>query len=69
MNKIVALADQQTFATSHDIKEDLEGEDVKINERTIRRLLNEVAKFRFSEPMSKPMLTDKHRLNRLKWAT
>ena len=45
--QIVALADQQTFATSHDIKEDLDSEDVKINERTIRLRLNEAgAKFK-----------------------
>src|ERR1700733_5912993 len=53
----------------YDINEDLEREDFKINERTIRRRLNEAgAKFRFSKPMLKPMLTDKHRLNRIKWA-
>ena len=52
MNKlqIVALADQQTFATSHDIKEDLDSEDVKINERTIRLRLNEAgAKFKIQQ--------------------
>ena len=55
---------------SKDIKEDLERKDVVVSESesTIRRRLNEVGA-KFSLPMSKPMLTEKHCLNRLKWAS
>ena len=40
---------------------------LKLAKTPIRRRLNEVGA-KFSKPMSKPMLTEKHRINRLKWA-
>ena len=39
---------------------------LKLAKTSIRRRLNEVGA-KFSKPMSKPMLTEKHRINRLKW--
>ena len=35
--------------------------------RTVRRRLNE-AGARYNRPMSKPLLTERHQKNRLKWA-
>ena len=40
---------------------------VLISDRTVRRRLNE-AGAKFSRPMPKPLLSEKHRENRLKWA-
>ena len=39
----------------------------KINERTVRRCLNE-AEAKYNRPLLKPLLTENHRMNRLKWA-
>ena len=38
-----------------------------INERTVQRRLNG-AGARYNRPLSKPLLTEVHRKNRLKWA-
>ena len=65
--KIVSLANEETFITSQDIHNKLKRKRVDINERTVRRRLHE-AGAKFSRPLSKPLLTDKHRNNRLKWA-
>lgn len=65
--KIVSLANEETFITSHDIHDKLKGKRVDINARTIRRRLHE-AGAKFSRPLSKPLLTNKHRTNRLEWA-
>ena len=40
---------------------------LKLAKTPIRRRLNEVGA-KFSKPMSKPMLMEKHQINRLKWA-
>ena len=54
--QIVKLANEQTFATSSDIKEDLETKSVGVSERTIRYRLNEDGE-KYNLPMSKTMLT------------
>ena len=65
--QIIQLAKKETFATSHDIKKDLHVKHIDISESTIRRRLYEACA-KFNLPISKPLLTEQHRLNRLKWA-
>jgi transposase len=65
--QIISLAEQQTFITSRDITNKLNRKGVMINERTVQRRLNE-AGARYNRPLSKPLLTEVHRKNRLKWA-
>ena len=65
--QILSLAEQQTFVTSRDITNQLNRKRVKINERTVRRRLNEGGG-RYNQPLLKPLLTENHRINRLKWA-
>ena len=62
-----SLAEQRTFVTSRDITNQLNRKRVKINERTVRRHLNEGGG-RYNRPLLKPLLTENHRTNRLKWA-
>jgi transposase len=65
--QVLSLADQQMFVTSRDIQNQLKRKGAEISERTVRRRLNE-AGAKFSPPMSKPLLTEGHQKNRLKWA-
>jgi transposase len=65
--RIVALAEQQTFVTSRDIANQLNKKGVEINERTVQRRLNE-AGAKYNRPLSKPLLTENHREKRLEWA-
>ena len=65
--QILSLAEQQTFVTSRDITNQLNRKQVKINERTVQRRLNEGGG-RYNRPLLKPLLTENHRINRLKWA-
>lgn len=65
--RIVALAEQQTFTTSRDIANQLNKKGVEINERTLQRRLNE-AGAKYNRPLSKPLLTENHREKRLEWA-
>lgn len=65
--QIVTLANQDTFVTTHDIKHRLKKKRVSISHETIRRRLHE-AGGKFGPPMSKPLLTEDHMKNRLKWA-
>ena len=65
--QILSLAEQQTFVTSRDITNQLNRKRVKINVRTVRRRLNE-GEGRYNRPLLKPLLTENHRINRLKWA-
>ena len=65
--QINQITEQETFATSHDMKEDLAMRGVEVTQRTIRRRLNEAGE-KFSLPMKKPLLSEQHRLNRLNWA-
>ena len=57
--QINQIAEQETFATSHDIKEDLAMRGVEVTQRTIRRRLNE-AGAKFSLPMKKQLLSAQH---------
>jgi len=63
--QIVSLANKETFATSRDIQNRLKRKRVHVSQDTIRRRLHE-AVGKFSPPMSKPLLTEDHRKNRLK---
>ena len=65
--QIVSLAEQQTFVTARDIANKLTKTGTTVNERTIQRRLNE-AGVKYNRPLSKPLLTEVHRKNRLKWA-
>ena len=65
--QILSFVEQQTFVTSRDITNQLNRKRVKINERTVRRRLNEGGG-RCNRPLLKPLLTENHRINRLKWA-
>jgi transposase len=65
--KILSLAGDEMFATSSDIEDRLKKKRAKISQRTIRRRLRE-AGAKYGLPMSKPLLTEGHRKNRLKWA-
>lgn len=65
--RIVSLAEQQTFATSRDLTDQMTKKGVKISERTVRRRLTE-AGAKYNRPLSKPLLTEGHRKKRLNWA-
>ena len=65
--RIVALAEQQTFVTARDIANQLQRKQVVISERTVQRRLNE-AGAKYNRPISKPLLTERHRERRLQWA-
>lgn len=65
--KIVALATKDENATSSKIQQKMEEKGVEISARTIRRRLQE-AKGKYSRPILKPLLTEKHRHQRLNWA-
>src|ERR1700722_16648611 len=65
--KIVSLVNEETFITSRDIHNKLKRKRIDINERKVRHRLHE-AGAKSSRPLSKPLRTDKHRNNRLKWA-
>jgi transposase len=64
---ILSLADEEMLATSSDIKDRLKKKGTKISQTTIWRRLHE-AGGKYNLPMSKPLLTEDHRKNRLKWA-
>ena len=65
--QIISLVEQQIFVTSRSITSQLNRKRVKFNEKTVRRRFNE-AGTKYSWPLSKPLLTENHRMNRLKWA-
>ncbi|CAF3368546.1 unnamed protein product [Rotaria socialis] len=65
--RIISLAEEQPFVTAQDVTNQLERRGGAVSERTIRRRFNE-AGARYSRPMSKPLLTERHRQNRLRWA-
>ena len=65
--RIVSLAEEETFITARDIANNLNRKQVVITERTVQRQLNE-AGAKYNRPMSKPLLTERHRENRLQWA-
>ncbi len=63
--KILSLADSEMFATSSDIGHRMKEKRAKISQRTVRCRLHE-AGAKYNLPMSKPLLTEGHRKNRLK---
>jgi transposase len=65
--RIVSLAEEETFITARDIANKLNRQQVVVSERTVQRRLNE-AGAKYNRPMSKPLLTERHRENRLQWA-
>jgi len=65
--KIVSVAERQTFVTSRDITNQLARNGVTVNERTVRRRLNE-AGAKYNRPLLKSLRNEGHREKRLKWA-
>ena len=65
--RIGDLATQENIVTTRDIQLVLKRAKVEISQETIRRRLKEQGA-KFSPPISKPLLTEKHRLKRLQWA-
>ncbi|CAF3421339.1 unnamed protein product [Rotaria socialis] len=65
--QITSLAKEQPFFTAKDITNQLEWRAVIVSKRTVCRRLNE-ADARYRRSMSKPLLTEHHRQNRLRWA-
>jgi len=53
--------------TRQDITNQLSKKGVEINQRMVRRRLDE-AGAKYNQPLSKPLLTDNYREKRLKWA-
>jgi transposase len=65
--RIVDLASSDNIVTTRDIQHALKRENKEVSQETIRRRLKEPGA-KFSAPLSKPLLTEKHRQNRLRWA-
>ena len=65
--RIISLAKEKTFIIAQDISSKLNRQGVVVSGRTARRRLNE-AGAGYNRPMSKPLLTERHRKNRLRWA-
>src|SRR5215470_18790718 len=65
--KIVDLAKSDENATSYGIQQEMENRGVEISARTVRRRLHE-AGGTYSKPLCKPLLTEKHQMQRLIWA-
>lgn len=63
----VVRQDVDQGLTSQMIQEQVKENDINVDARTIRRRLNE-AGFKYSKPLSKPLLTEHHQKNRLSWA-
>ena len=57
--RVVSLAEQQTFVTKRDITNQLNRKRLKIDEKTVGRRLNEAAA-KYNRPLSKPLLTENH---------
>ena len=65
--RILSLAEEQTFVTARDVAHRMKRKRVEISERTVRRRLKE-AGAKYNRPIAKSLLTERHRENRLKWA-
>ena len=65
--RIISLAKEKTFITAQGISNKLNRQGVVVSGRTVRRHLNE-ARARYNRSMSKTLLTECHRKNRLRWA-
>src|SRR5947199_7408907 len=62
--KISNIVDKQTYITSTEIKRKLEDHDIRISESTIKRRLVESGA-KYMNGISKPLLSERHRRNRL----
>jgi transposase len=65
--KIVKLAEKENDPTSFNIQQEMKKKGVNISVWTIRRRLHE-AEGKYINKIPKPLLTEKHRKNRLQWA-
>ena len=65
--RILSLAEEQTFATAQDVAHQMKRKRVEISELIVRRRLKEVGA-KYNGPIAKPLLTECHRENCLKWA-
>ena len=65
--RIYKLASSDNIATAGDIQSILKRQNIGISQETIRRRLKE-AEDKFSLPISKPLLTENHRYDKLRWA-
>jgi len=65
--RIVDLANNEKVTTTHNIQRVLKRQNVQISQETIRRRLKECGA-KFSLPISKPLLTERHRQKRFQWA-
>ena len=64
--RIYKLAGSDNIATTGDIQSVLKWQNIAISQETIRRRLTE-AGAKYSLPLSKPLLTENHRYDRLRW--
>lgn len=65
--RIMNMAMKKHNITSKEIQRELEKKGVEVSARTIRQRLGESGG-KFVKEVSKPLLSEKHRANRLKWA-
>lgn len=66
-NLLLQIAGRDTVGTSSGIQEKLERRGVNISKSTIQRRLRE-AKWKYHNPLLKPLLSNGHRINRVGWA-
>jgi transposase len=64
---MVDMALEEMNTTSKTIKDELENTGITVSQNTIQRRLKD-AGLKYSKPLSKPLLTEWHRQQRLKWA-
>ncbi len=65
--RIVKMAMKKHNITASEIQRELKKQGVEVSSRTIRRRLGESGG-KFVKEVSKPLLSEKHRANRLQWA-
>lgn len=65
--RIVKMAKKKHNITSTEIQKELEKQGIEVSSRTIRRRLGEFGG-KFVREIQKPLLSEKHRANRLQWA-
>ncbi|CAF3107265.1 unnamed protein product [Rotaria sp. Silwood2] len=64
---MVNMALTEIDGTSKTIAEELQNNEVNVSDRTVRRRLRN-AGLKYSKPLSKPLLSEHHRQQRLAWA-
>jgi len=65
--KMVQILKENNFFTSIDIKNRLENEGINVSERTIQNRIKEKG-YTYNKPPQQPLLTEKHKKDRVKWA-